>query len=297
LLGARVPRPAQEVADLVLQRPPQDQLPSPTGRPSRLDPARGRPRPALRQPHPRRPAAGEGRSVSPGPIGQWASSALPACDTNTSPSAVTSTVTLRPSRCTIKVILARRSCSFSSPQTPRSGDNPAPRKRAAATSCTIRARLPGAMRRTKIVATVSQASRNPEVLVRMTEAGMDVARLNFLARRPALLGWEAVSDGKALERLPEEEYRWCSSWPYVQDVSLKPEGHRSALAPRRGAQGQRLRLAGPADSPVGFRSLFPSRGMPQRARRPLSADHAAAVHLLPAPLVAVKRRRSCRNGG
>jgi pyruvate kinase len=35
------------------------------------------------------------------------------------------------------------------------------------------------MRRTKIVATVSPASRDPEVLVRMTEAGMDVARLNF----------------------------------------------------------------------------------------------------------------------
>ncbi len=35
------------------------------------------------------------------------------------------------------------------------------------------------MRRTKIVATIGPASRNPEVLVRMVEAGMDVARLNF----------------------------------------------------------------------------------------------------------------------
>jgi pyruvate kinase len=35
------------------------------------------------------------------------------------------------------------------------------------------------MLRTKIVATVSPASSDPEVLVRMTEAGMDVARLNF----------------------------------------------------------------------------------------------------------------------
>ena len=35
------------------------------------------------------------------------------------------------------------------------------------------------MRRTKIVATIGPASRDPEVLVRMIEAGMDVARLNF----------------------------------------------------------------------------------------------------------------------
>src|ERR687895_1757568 len=35
------------------------------------------------------------------------------------------------------------------------------------------------MRRTKIVATIGPASRDPEVLVRMVESGMDVARLNF----------------------------------------------------------------------------------------------------------------------
>jgi pyruvate kinase len=34
-------------------------------------------------------------------------------------------------------------------------------------------------RRTKIVATIGPASRDPEVLVRMVEAGMDVARLNY----------------------------------------------------------------------------------------------------------------------
>src|ERR1700742_3271147 len=34
-------------------------------------------------------------------------------------------------------------------------------------------------RRTKIVATIGPASRHPEVLARMVEAGMDVARLNF----------------------------------------------------------------------------------------------------------------------
>lgn len=35
------------------------------------------------------------------------------------------------------------------------------------------------MRRTKIVATIGPASRDPEILVRMVEAGMDVVRLNF----------------------------------------------------------------------------------------------------------------------
>jgi pyruvate kinase len=35
------------------------------------------------------------------------------------------------------------------------------------------------MRRTKIVATIGPASREPDVLVQMIEAGMDVARLNF----------------------------------------------------------------------------------------------------------------------
>jgi pyruvate kinase len=35
------------------------------------------------------------------------------------------------------------------------------------------------MRRTKIVATIGPASRDPEILVRLVEAGMDVARLNF----------------------------------------------------------------------------------------------------------------------
>ncbi len=35
------------------------------------------------------------------------------------------------------------------------------------------------MRRTKIVATIGPASRNPDTLVQMVEAGLDVARLNF----------------------------------------------------------------------------------------------------------------------
>ena len=66
-----------------------------------------------------------------------------------------------------------------------------------------------------------------------------------------------------LARLSGEEYRGSSNWPRVQDVSLKPEGHRSALAPRRGAQGQRLRRAGPAIRALG---LFPSARRATRHR-------------------------------
>ena len=42
----------------------------------------------------------------------------------------------------------------------------------------------GAFRSTKIVATIGPASREPEVLGRMVEAGMDVARLNFAHGSP-----------------------------------------------------------------------------------------------------------------
>ena len=42
----------------------------------------------------------------------------------------------------------------------------------------------GAIRSTKIVATIGPASREPEVLGRMIEAGMDVARLNFAHGSP-----------------------------------------------------------------------------------------------------------------
>src|SRR5215217_8464659 len=40
------------------------------------------------------------------------------------------------------------------------------------------ATVPG-VRRTKIVATIGPACRDPETLARMVEAGLDVARLNF----------------------------------------------------------------------------------------------------------------------
>src|SRR6201994_1792468 len=41
------------------------------------------------------------------------------------------------------------------------------------------ARYRPGMRRTKIVATIGPASREPDTLLRLVEAGMDVARLNY----------------------------------------------------------------------------------------------------------------------
>jgi pyruvate kinase len=51
---------------------------------------------------------------------------------------------------------------------------------AASNACEASSRYGGlTMRRTKIVATIGPASREPETLLRMVQAGMDVARLNY----------------------------------------------------------------------------------------------------------------------
>src|ERR1700745_1161999 len=53
------------------------------------------------------------------------------------------------------------------------------------------------MRRTKIVATIGPASREPETLKRMVEAGLDVARLNFSPGERDLHGENAARVGGA----------------------------------------------------------------------------------------------------
>src|SRR4051794_39085260 len=73
------------------------------------------------------------------------------------------------------------------------------------------------MRRTKIVATIGPASRDPEVLVRMVEAGLDVARLNFShgtieehaenARRVREAGGRAGRPVAVLQDLPGPKLR------------------------------------------------------------------------------------------
>ena len=66
-------------------------------------------------------------------------------------------------------------CASTAPSTSRMcprRERRRPRRRAPA-------RRARSMRRTKIVATIGPASREPEVLARLVEAGMDVARLNY----------------------------------------------------------------------------------------------------------------------
>ena len=95
------------------------------------------------------------------------------------------------------------------------------------------------MRRTKIVATIGPASRDPEVLVRMVDAGMDVARLNFshgtprsTPRRAQLVRDAAGRAGRPVAILqdlpgPEAAHRparattWPSSAGRPRDVRVR----------------------------------------------------------------------------
>jgi hypothetical protein len=63
----------------------------------------------------------------------------------------------------------------------------------------------------------------PELLEVVGELGPDELEVLLLDAAQHLRGGRAPGDGRALERLPEEEYRWYLSWPCVQEVSLKPE--------------------------------------------------------------------------
>ena len=60
------------------------------------------------------------------------------------------------------------------------------------------------MRSTKIVATIGPASREPDVLERMVEAGMDVARLNFAHGTPEEHAETASTIRAAAERVGRE---------------------------------------------------------------------------------------------
>ncbi|MFZ2050456.1 MAG: pyruvate kinase [Solirubrobacteraceae bacterium] len=86
------------------------------------------------------------------------------------------------------------------------------------------------MRRTKIVATIGPASRDPQVLLRMVQAGMDVARLNYshgtleehaeVARRVREAASQAGRPVAILQDLPGPKLR---IGPLAEDVvELKP---------------------------------------------------------------------------
>ncbi len=107
------------------------------------------------------------------------------------------------------------------------------------------------MRRTKIVATIGPASRDPETLVRMVEAGMDVARLNFShgtaeehAETAQLVRDAAGRAGRQvaiLQDLPGPKLR---IGPLADGIAeLKPGDHLTFVCGANGFEGDATRMA------------------------------------------------------
>src|SRR6185295_7092671 len=105
-------------------------------------------------------------------------------------------------------------------------------------------------RRTKIVATIGPASRDPEVLPRMVEAGMDVARLNFShgsadehAETARLVRDAAGRAGRQvaiLQDLPGPKLRIGKLRDDVAE--FKPGDHTTFVCGENGAEGDATRL-------------------------------------------------------
>jgi pyruvate kinase len=107
------------------------------------------------------------------------------------------------------------------------------------------------MRRTKIVATIGPASRDPEVLVRMVDAGMDVARLNFshgsatehaeTASRVREAAGRAGRQVAILQDLPGPKLR---IGPLVDDIAeLKPGDQVTFVCGADGFEGDAQRMS------------------------------------------------------
>ncbi|MGH2947694.1 MAG: pyruvate kinase [Solirubrobacteraceae bacterium] len=107
------------------------------------------------------------------------------------------------------------------------------------------------MRRTKIVATIGPASRDPEVLVRMVDAGMDVARLNFshgtaeehgeTAQRVRDAAGRAGRQVAVLQDLPGPKLR---IGPLIDDIAeLKPGDHLTFVCGTDGFVGDSTRMS------------------------------------------------------
>jgi pyruvate kinase len=105
-------------------------------------------------------------------------------------------------------------------------------------------------RRTKIVATIGPASRDPEVLARMVEAGMDVARLNFShgsaeehAETARLVREAAGRAGRQvaiLQDLPGPKLRIGALRDGVAE--FKPGDRTTFICGENGAEGDATRL-------------------------------------------------------
>jgi pyruvate kinase len=106
-------------------------------------------------------------------------------------------------------------------------------------------------RRTKIVATIGPASRDREVLVRMVEAGMDVARLNFshgsAEQHAETAQWVREAASRAgrpvaiLQDLPGPKLRIGALRDDVAE--LKPGDHVTFVCGANGAPGDATRMS------------------------------------------------------
>ena len=115
-----------------------------------------------------------------------------------------------------------------------------------------------AMRRSKIVATIGPASDDPETLVRMIEAGMDVARLNFAHGSPDEKAATAERVRAAAERvgkpvailqdLPGPKLR-IGELATTSRSSSRATRSRSSAAPRSAASRGECPSAGAASRP------------------------------------------------
>src|SRR5688500_2318885 len=114
----------------------------------------------------------------------------------------------------------------------------------------------GAIRSTKIVATIGPASREPEVLGRMVEAGMDVARLNFAHGTPdqhaetvERIRAAAQAAGREVAVLQDVPGPKLRLGPIAGGVALLPVGNEVTLVPGEDEQGDdRLPVAWPGFS-------------------------------------------------
>src|ERR687886_1064673 len=127
-------------------------------------------------------------------------------------------------------------------------------------------------RRTKIVATIGPASRHPEVLVRMVQAGMDVARLNFshgtpeekaaTAQRVRMAAERAERPVAVLQDLPGPKLR---IGPLRDDIAeLKPGDALTFVCGIDGFEGDAERMSiswtGLADSVAAGEVLYLADG-------------------------------------
>jgi pyruvate kinase len=150
------------------------------------------------------------------------------------------------------------------------------------------------VRRTKIVATIGPASRDPEVLVRMVEAGMDVARLNFShgsadehAETASLVRQAAGRAGRqvaVLQDLPGPKLR---IGPLTDGIAeLKPGDDVTFVCGENGADGNSSRMyitwAGLAETVVEGEIMYLADGAVRlrvNATRPADGEIDAEVEI------------------